>query len=49
MTSGPVRIDEGGGPTSSLDFYVRPSGVVVRRTTGSGERGESKPSEEAGP
>ena len=49
MTSGPVRIDDGGGLTGSLDFYIRPSGIVVGGTTGSGKQGHSKPSEEAGP
>ena len=49
LTSGPVRIDDGGGPTRSLDFYVRPSGVVVRGTTGSGKQRDSKPSGNAGP
>lgn len=37
MSSGPVRIDVGGGHPDALDFEVRPYGVVVRGTTGGGK------------
>lgn len=36
MTSGPVRIDVEGGDPDSLDFLVRPRGIV-RRTSGTGK------------
>ena len=38
LTSGPVRIDVGDGRPGSVDFYVRPSGVVMRGLTGSANR-----------
>jgi hypothetical protein len=45
MTSGPVRIDVGGGHPTSLDFDVRPRGVMLRWTTRSGK---SQPKERDG-
>lgn len=48
MTSGPVRVDVEGGHPESLDFYVRPYGVVARGTTGAGGQTRSGKDESGG-
>jgi hypothetical protein len=48
MTSGPVRVDVEGGHPDSLDFYVRPYGIVVRGTTGTGKQAHGQQDEKGG-